>query len=70
MSMAVTTLHGVGEQDGLLVEGNEEPLTNDEVWAYVGAGNGFGVVGNATKQERPSGFGCIAGLPNPTVRIR
>ncbi len=66
----VTTLHGVGEQDGLLVEGNEEPLANDEVGAYVGAGDGFGVIGNATKQDGAGGFGCIAGRRETPVRIR
>ncbi len=47
----VTALHGVGEENGGLVEGNEEPFANDEVGAYVGAGDRFGFIGDTTKQD-------------------
>ena len=58
---AVTTLHGVSEKNGLLVQGNEEPFADDEVGANVGAGDGFGVISHTTKQGGACGFGGVAG---------
>ena len=50
---AVTAFYGISEENGPLVERYEEPFPDDEVGAYIGAGNRFGFIGDSRSRVDP-----------------
>ena len=57
----VTAFHGVGEENGRLVERDKESLAHDEVGTYIGAGYRFRFIGDPAKEGGAVDFGRVSG---------
>src|ERR1700760_430180 len=57
---AVTAFHRISEENGRFVERYKESFPDDEIGAYIGAGNRFRFVGYSTKQSGPIDFGRVS----------
>jgi hypothetical protein len=58
---AMTGFYGVGDENGCVVEWNKEFFADDEVGAYIRAGDRFRFIGDPTKQSGRVDFSGVSG---------